>query len=273
LELELEEEDITEPIYTTIQVGNNFTQLEDQLIANIKIENINNPLQYQPDNIFRLIQPEIKKIKEKTYYKKNETFQEALLKRSFEIEDVLLKQQEKALENIQEAQKVQKEYYDKNIKHDKLKVAYAETDIEQNDDIEVENSNEPYQIRDKPEERGSVNEVFLNNDEESNECKDIINKISRLSSREEDRIPCLEATYYLGELFEKNKDNYHISEEFKKILRGKFGQIRVMRITTQAKRVFALYQKYSLKNLYDSLETYAMTIERLSLSQFEELMQ
>ncbi|CAG8510818.1 4533_t:CDS:2 [Dentiscutata erythropus] len=102
------------------------------------------------------------------YYEENETFQEALLKRSFEIEDVLLKQQKEALENIQEAQKVQKEYHDKNIKHDKLKVAYTETDIEQNDDIEVENSNEPYQIRDEPEERGSVNEVFLNNDEESN---------------------------------------------------------------------------------------------------------
>ncbi|CAG8514310.1 19929_t:CDS:2 [Dentiscutata erythropus] len=64
LELELEEEDITEPTYTTIQVGNNFTQLEDQLIANVKIENINNPLQHQPDNIFRLIQLEIKEIKE-----------------------------------------------------------------------------------------------------------------------------------------------------------------------------------------------------------------
>ncbi|CAG8798356.1 16440_t:CDS:1, partial [Dentiscutata erythropus] len=56
LELELEEEDITKPTYTTIQVSNTFTQLEDQLIANVKIENINNPLQYQLDNIFRLIQ-------------------------------------------------------------------------------------------------------------------------------------------------------------------------------------------------------------------------
>ncbi|CAG8737061.1 8257_t:CDS:2 [Dentiscutata erythropus] len=64
LELKLKEEDITKPMYTTIQVGNNFTQLEDQLIANVKIENINNPLQYQPDDIFRLIQPEMKKIKE-----------------------------------------------------------------------------------------------------------------------------------------------------------------------------------------------------------------
>ncbi|CAG8591513.1 26370_t:CDS:2 [Dentiscutata erythropus] len=34
LELELEEENLTEPVYTTIQVGNAFTQLEDQLIAN-----------------------------------------------------------------------------------------------------------------------------------------------------------------------------------------------------------------------------------------------
>ena len=44
------------------------------------------------------------------------------MKRSFEIEDVLLKQQEEALENIQEAQKAQKEYYDKNVKHNKLKI-------------------------------------------------------------------------------------------------------------------------------------------------------
>ncbi|CAG8827686.1 6059_t:CDS:1, partial [Dentiscutata erythropus] len=43
-----------------------------------------------------------------TYYKEDESFQEALLKRSFEIENILLKQQDEALENIQEAQKLQK---------------------------------------------------------------------------------------------------------------------------------------------------------------------
>ena len=44
------------------------------------------------------------------------------MKRFFEIEDVLLKQQEEILENIQEAQKVQKEYHNKNIIHNKLKI-------------------------------------------------------------------------------------------------------------------------------------------------------
>ncbi|CAG8819592.1 15928_t:CDS:1, partial [Dentiscutata erythropus] len=39
LELELENDESTEPIYTTIQVGNTFSQLDKQLIANIKIEN------------------------------------------------------------------------------------------------------------------------------------------------------------------------------------------------------------------------------------------
>ncbi|CAG8455654.1 22788_t:CDS:2, partial [Dentiscutata erythropus] len=57
-----------------------------------------------------------------TYYEKNELFQKALLKRFFKIEDVLIKQQEKALENIQEVQKIQKEYHNKKIKHNKLKI-------------------------------------------------------------------------------------------------------------------------------------------------------
>ncbi|CAG8468242.1 5528_t:CDS:2, partial [Dentiscutata erythropus] len=162
LELELKNDEPTEPIYTTIQVGNIFSQLDKQLIANVKIENVNNPLNPPPPDIFKLIQPEINEIKDKrkeaqkvsiyiiedkstfieytlnnsqqqiiiqllqtiveTYYKKDESFQEALLKRSFEIENVLLKQQDEALENIQEVQKSQKEYHDKNIKIDKLKI-------------------------------------------------------------------------------------------------------------------------------------------------------
>ncbi|CAG8662829.1 16347_t:CDS:2, partial [Dentiscutata erythropus] len=43
-------------------VGNTFSQLDKQLIANVKIENIDNPP--LPD-IFKLIQPEINKIKDK----------------------------------------------------------------------------------------------------------------------------------------------------------------------------------------------------------------
>ncbi|CAG8774540.1 25339_t:CDS:2, partial [Dentiscutata erythropus] len=138
LELKLENDELMEPIYTTIQVGNTFSQLDEQLIANIKIENVNNSLNPPPPDIFKLIQPEINEIKDKrkkaqkvpihitedkstfiehtlnnktiveTYYKEDESFQEALLKRSFEIEDVLLKQQDEALENIQKAQKSQK---------------------------------------------------------------------------------------------------------------------------------------------------------------------
>ncbi|CAG8467288.1 21447_t:CDS:2 [Dentiscutata erythropus] len=47
--------------------------------------------------------------------------------------------------------------------------AYAETEVEQDDNTEVENSNEPIQIEDELKERGSINEVFHNNNEESNE--------------------------------------------------------------------------------------------------------
>jgi hypothetical protein len=57
-----------------------------------------------------------------TYYEENNSFQEALLKRIFEIEDVLLKQQEEAINNIREVQKLQKEYHDKNLRHSKLNI-------------------------------------------------------------------------------------------------------------------------------------------------------
>ncbi|CAG8550837.1 17813_t:CDS:2 [Dentiscutata erythropus] len=49
------------------------------------------------------------------------SFHEALIKRIFKIEDLLVKQQE-AIQNIQEAQHSQKEYYDKNLKHNTLKI-------------------------------------------------------------------------------------------------------------------------------------------------------
>ncbi|CAG8793575.1 12683_t:CDS:1, partial [Dentiscutata erythropus] len=62
---ELENEEPTEPIYTTIQVGNTFSQLNKQLIANVKIENVNNPLNPPSPNIFKLIQLEINEIKDK----------------------------------------------------------------------------------------------------------------------------------------------------------------------------------------------------------------
>ena len=56
-----------------------------------------------------------------TYYDEDTSFQEALLKRIFETEDLLIKQQE-AIQNIQEAQHSQKEYHDKNLKHNTLKI-------------------------------------------------------------------------------------------------------------------------------------------------------
>ena len=66
LKLELEENNNPiEPIYTTIQIGDTFSQLDEQIVANIKIENINNPLSPPSDEIFKLIQPEIKEIKDK----------------------------------------------------------------------------------------------------------------------------------------------------------------------------------------------------------------
>ncbi|CAG8792136.1 13296_t:CDS:1, partial [Dentiscutata erythropus] len=49
------------------------------------------------------------------------SFHEALLKRIFEIEDLLVKQQE-AIQNIQEVQHSQKEYYNKNLKYNTLKI-------------------------------------------------------------------------------------------------------------------------------------------------------
>ncbi|CAG8550717.1 18141_t:CDS:1, partial [Dentiscutata erythropus] len=64
LELKLKNDKPTKPIYTTIQVENIFSQLDKQLIANVKIENINNPLNPSPD-IFKLIQPKINEIKNK----------------------------------------------------------------------------------------------------------------------------------------------------------------------------------------------------------------
>ncbi|CAG8754452.1 19601_t:CDS:2, partial [Dentiscutata erythropus] len=57
----------------------------------------------------------------KTYYDKDILFQETLLKRVFEIEDLFVKQQE-AIQNIQEAQYSQKEYHNKNLKHNTLKI-------------------------------------------------------------------------------------------------------------------------------------------------------
>ena len=66
LELKLKENNNpVEPIYTTIQIEDTFFQLDEQTIANVKIENINNPLSSPLDEIFKLIQPEIKKIKDK----------------------------------------------------------------------------------------------------------------------------------------------------------------------------------------------------------------
>src|ERR1041384_8634744 len=57
LELELEDDNKpTAPTYTTIQVGNTFAQFEEQLIANVKIENADNPLNPPPPDIFKLIQ-------------------------------------------------------------------------------------------------------------------------------------------------------------------------------------------------------------------------
>ena len=66
LELELEDDnEPTAPTYTTIQVGNTFAQFEEQLIANVKIKNADNPLNPPPPDIFKLIQPEIIEIKDK----------------------------------------------------------------------------------------------------------------------------------------------------------------------------------------------------------------
>src|SRR5260363_433084 len=58
-----------------------------------------------------------------SYYEEDLKFYKALLKRTFEIEDVLIKQQNKALENIQTAQQNQQKHYNKYIKHNKLKIS------------------------------------------------------------------------------------------------------------------------------------------------------
>jgi hypothetical protein len=56
-----------------------------------------------------------------TYYNDND-LENSLIKRIFELEDILIKQQNEALNNIQEAQIIQKEKYDNSIKINKLKI-------------------------------------------------------------------------------------------------------------------------------------------------------
>jgi hypothetical protein len=64
LELELEEDNLSESTYTAIQIGNTFSQFEEQVIASVKVENIDNPLSPTcDDEIFKLVQPEINEIK------------------------------------------------------------------------------------------------------------------------------------------------------------------------------------------------------------------
>ena len=57
-----------------------------------------------------------------TYYDEDLSFNEALIKRTFEIKDITLKQQKEAIENIKQAQQIQKAAHDKNIKNPELKI-------------------------------------------------------------------------------------------------------------------------------------------------------
>ncbi|CAG8552092.1 10091_t:CDS:1, partial [Dentiscutata heterogama] len=50
--------------------------------------------------------------------------------------------------------------------------------------------------------------LFIANKDNIQVFKDVIKRISKLGNKEKDRIPCLEAAYYLEKLLDKNKQNF-----------------------------------------------------------------
>ncbi|CAG8572330.1 14599_t:CDS:2 [Dentiscutata heterogama] len=69
---------------------------------------------------------------------------------------------------------------------------------------------------------GTFISPFVANEDNIQVFKDIVGRIDKLSNKEKDRIPRLEAAYYLGKLLDENKQDYQILEEFNLILKEKF---------------------------------------------------